>query len=232
MSTTTTSSTTSSTTTTTSTTTTAMSELSPTNIVNQALERFGARPITDLITDTSVNAQKARRVYDQTRTALLRSHFWRFARARATLSTSTTPDFEWDYQFDLPSDFLRMISVYDDGAAENQLSDDSYALEGKKILSQSATLYIRYIKNVGDVNLMDPLFIEVFILMLAKKLAKAIAQDDKNRIQMSLDSDLKPLMVKVRALDRQEAVFVGRISKGTWNESRHGVRQSNSGFIT
>ena len=211
----------SSTTTTTSTTTSAMATLNPTLICNMALNRIGNnKTLTNVITDSSVEAQVCRRHYDQTRKALLRSHFWRFARARKTLSTSSTPAFEWDYQFNLPTDWIRMIGVYESESAVHSMSTNSYALEGRKILTDSSSLYIRYIKNIGDVNLMDELFIEVFVLTLAKKLIKPLAQDDKNSIQKSIDDDLIPLMRKVRALDREEAVHVGRADKALWNENR------------
>ncbi len=84
----------------------------------------------------SPEAISCRTHYEQTRDALLRSHFWRFASARASLSQdSTDPAFEWDNQFILPSDFLRLKSVDDGFVSCALVSNFSYAIEGDRLLS-------------------------------------------------------------------------------------------------
>ena len=87
---------------------------SPTSICNQSLGKLGAKRINDLsdTTDTKPEAIQCRLHYEPTRDALLRSHWWRFARDRAVLSQDTNdPAFEWDNQFILPNDFLRFRSI-------------------------------------------------------------------------------------------------------------------------
>jgi hypothetical protein len=201
--------------------------LSETKICNQALARIGAKRINDF-SDSSESSNEAihcRTHYEQTRNALLRSHWWRFASDRATLSADTTdPDFEWTYQYDLPSDFLRMKSIYEDNNTPRKNSIYSYALEGNKLLTDESAIQIRYIKKVTDVTEFDPLFIEVLVLQLALKLVMPLSQDKvlRREIQDELYGTPRQsgVMSRVRAMDRQETETIGRNAQRTWNDAR------------
>ena len=84
-----------------------------TDIVNKSLRMIGATRITSL-TDGSTNANAANDIYTEVRDELLRSHPWNFATKRAKLAQSaTTPTFEFDYAYPLPSDWIRTVSVHD-----------------------------------------------------------------------------------------------------------------------
>lgn len=195
--------------------------LSVTKICNAALGRIGAKRINNFedTSEDSPNAIQCRTHYEMTRDSLLRSHYWRFAAARATLSQDDTdPDFEWDNQFILPTDFLHLKSIY-----ENRFSDEnihSYALEGKLLLTNDSTVNIRYTKKVKDVTEFDPLFVEVLTLVLADKLIGPLAGGDKN-IQVKIDRALEKLMPSVRALDWQETNTIGTSDLETWNDARY-----------
>jgi hypothetical protein len=154
-----------------------------------------------------------------TRDSLIRSHWWRFASARATLAQDATdPDFEWDNQFILPNDFLRMKSIY-----EGRFSDENlrtYAIEGKRLLTNDTTMEIRYIKKVTDVTEFDPLFVELLVLLLARKMLKPLAGGDA-KLTQEIKDDIKDLMPQVRALDRQETNTIGKYELETWNDARY-----------
>lgn len=194
--------------------------LSETKICNATLAKIGAKRINNLDTDTSPEAIQCRTHYEMTRDALTRSHWWRFALTREKLSQDAVdPDTdEWDNQFILPTDFLRMKSIY-----ENRFSDEnyrSYALEGQRLLTNESTMEIRYIKKVTDVTEFDPLFVEVLVLQLALKLIPALAKTD-TKLKESIKDDLKFLMPSVRALDSQETNTIGEYDLGTWNNARY-----------
>ena len=192
--------------------------ISETSICNMALARIGANRITSL-TDGSPQSIICTLHYEQTRDALLRSHCWRFARARQTLSQNVSdPEFEWTYQYDLPNDFLAMISVYTDSDQPDKSTVDSYALEGKMLMTEDSTCEIRYIKQVKDPTQFDPLFVEVLVLQLAMKFVVALAQDSNAR--QDIGQELLILMRKVRAMDRQETNTIGRSDRPTWIDSR------------
>jgi len=192
--------------------------LSETKICNAALARIGSKRLNDLDTDTSPQAIQCRTHYEITRDSLIRSHFWRFASARATLvQDADTPDFEWDYQYILPNDFLRMKSIYEDRFSGVNLC--SYALEGQRLLTNESSMEIRYIRKVTDVTEFDPLFVEVLVLQLALKLVSGLAGGAPN-LQDILQRELAMLMPSVRALDRQETNTAGQDEASTWNDAR------------
>lgn len=196
--------------------------MGPTEICNMALGRLGAKRINDYddASDTKPEAIQCRLHYEQTRDALIRSHWWRFARARATLSANATdPDFEYDYAYDLPVDFLRMKKPYEaDGVTELLYT---YSLEGKQLLSNETSMDIEYIKKVTDPNQFDPLFIEVLVLQLALKMVMPLTQDKVLRRELHEELYGTPqqrgLMARVRVIDKEETNTTSR--KPTWNDT-------------
>ncbi len=203
----------------------ALSEtLSETNICNQALGRIGGLQIKNVETDTSLQAIQCRLHYEPTRNALLRSHWWRFASARATLveDTGVDEDFEWSVQFTLPTDFLALKSIY-----EGRFSDANvrnYAIEGQRLLTDETTMEIRYVKKVTDVLEFDSLFVKVFVLLLADVLIGPLAGGNA-KMQKKIDDALDKLMPDVLAMDGQETNTAGRNESSTWNDARFNGRE-------
>ncbi|KKM20609.1 hypothetical protein LCGC14_1643740 [marine sediment metagenome] len=193
--------------------------VSETSICNMALGILGGKLINSFDDDTSPAAIRCRLFYGPTRDALLRSHAWRFASARKVLiQDDTDPVYEWDNQFILPVDLLRVKSIY-----ENRFSDEnihSYALEGERFLTNDSTVSLRYVKKVTDTSKFDPLFVKVFVLLLADELIGPVAGGDK-RIQKKIDDALAKLMPAVRALDSQETNTIGEGELETWNDARY-----------
>jgi len=194
--------------------------ISVTQICNAALGKIGAKRINDYTEDSSVQAIQCRTHYEHTRDALLRSHFWRFASDRAELTEDAEePAFEWDSQFILPNDFLRLKSVYEDNNTAGDSTRQSFAIEGQRILTNESTCQIRYIKKVTDPTKFDPLFTEVLILQLALKFIGPLAGGDP-KLQDIVQRELDALMPAVRALDRQETNTTGRHDRYTWTDVR------------
>lgn len=198
---------------------------SETELCNMALGRISAKRINDIgdATDTKPEAIQCRLHYAQTRDALLRSHWWRFASHRKKLSEDTdipvAEDFEWSHWFDLPNDFLRLKSIYEDNNTPDRSTFYSYDIEGTKILTNETSVYIRYIRRITDVAKFESLFIEVLVLTLALKMLPALA-GGAVQLRVDLRDELNKLMSKVRALDRQETNTMGRADLRTWNDAR------------
>lgn len=204
--------------------------ISDTSICNMALGRIGAERINDFsdASETGIEAIQCRLHYEQTRDALLRSHQWRFARGRSTLSqnaayTADTTTFEWTYAYDLPTDFLAMRSIWEDAGRGEVGQQYPYSPEGTQILSEETSMKIRYIKRVTDVTKFDPLFVDVLILQLAVKLCMPLSQDKVLRRELSLELNGTPqqpgLMAAVRAMDKQETNTLTRHESSTWNNA-------------
>jgi hypothetical protein len=198
--------------------------ISNTSICNMALRKLGAKRLNDLDTDSSVNAIDCRLHYEQTRDALIESHFWRFASGREDLSEDTeTPAFEWERQFILPTDYMVKKSVWSGLGPYN--TNFSYALEGDRLLTNESDIKLRYIKRVTDPTKFNELFIEVFVLKLALKLVALAGANPK--MSQTIATELIPVMRKVRTSSRQETENIGRADLNTWN----GARLTNGGRI-
>lgn len=208
---------------------------SETEIINQALGRIGSQRISDFDDTGEDNLQsvQARLHYAQTRDALLRSHWWRFARTRATLSqnadyTADDTTFEWTYAYDLPGPpkaFLReWLPPWEDNSEVQGRTRNSYSLEGKQLLSNETTMRLRYVRRVTDVTEFDPLFTEVFVLQLALKFVMPLGKDKTlwPLIYAELwgGGGVRGVMSRVRVMDKQETKTVGQNETPTWNDSR------------
>lgn len=149
--------------------------MNDTEICNLALAEIGDNySITD-IDETTPQATLCRRFYAVTRDALLRAYPWSFARHRRTLSAlSTAPIFGWDYAFQLPSDFLKLIDF--NGLDAWDLEGD-FVMEGGKILTDDDTAEITYIRRVEDAQLFDSMFVEAFALKLALRICIKLSKD-------------------------------------------------------
>ena len=187
--------------------------LSITSIVNMALGRFGAQKLSTYEDDATPNGILARLFYEQTRDALLRSHEWRFALAREALSEEEdTPAFEWDHQYLLPADFLRLTGLYNTTA--------SFAIEGDKILTNDDAVDLVYVRRVTDPTDFDPLFVEVLVLQLAIKFHLSLSED--RHLRQSMQEELVRLLARVRTVNKQETNNVGESDMGLWNNARLG----------
>ncbi len=195
-----------------------------TDMCNLSLSRIGAKAVTlaQITADTDPRAQHCNRHYEQTRDSLVRSHWWRFASDRASLTATTDPSFEWDNAFTLPSDFLRMKSVFDPNNTPGNNTRRSFALEGLTLLTNDSSVKIRYIKQVTTVTDFEPLFIEVLVLQLALKLVPPLAGVGTagQNLLKELKDELRILMSRVRAMDRQETNTIGRADEFTWVDVR------------
>lgn len=142
-------------------------------ICNRALQKLGAKRITAL-TEDSKNARECAAAYDILRDAELRAHPWSFAVSRSQLAPdSESPAFEFDYQFTLPADCLRILP-------DNETTD--WTVEGRKVLTNDGTsINLRYIARVEDPNTFDALFIEALACRIALELCEAITQSNSKK---------------------------------------------------
>lgn len=147
-------------------------------ICNRALQKLGAKRIVAL-TDDSRNARACNVAYGPVRLSLLRAHPWNCAIARASLAAaSTAPSWGRAATYPLPSDYVRMIEDY----PEDNSNDKDWVLEGKNILTDdSSPLYLRYIFDLEDPNVMDSLFREALSSLLAVELCEEITQSNTKK---------------------------------------------------
>ncbi len=199
----------------------------PTHVCNLSLSRIGAKRLkysddteTDLAANTTLQAIQCNLHYEQTVLALLRSNWWTFARKRKALVRDTeTPPFEFTYQYVLPDDYLRPISIW-----ENRFQDDPLygsMIEDKKLLSNNTEVNLRYVRKVTNVTEFDPLFIEVLVLVLAKKLFPPLGGTKSATFMKGLKKDITEVTSKARVINKQEQNTAGRDDLFLWNDARY-----------
>ena len=135
-------------------------------ICNSALNQLGAASITAL-TDNSKNARLCNERYNTVRDSVFRSHPWNSLIKRIQLAQNTsTPVYGFSYQFNLPSDCLRVLTI--------DAYNSDFKVEGRKILCNESSIKLVYVSQVTDPNEMDVLLRETIAAALAADIAYAI----------------------------------------------------------
>lgn len=197
----------------------AMTQL---ELCNVALSHLGEARINALSDDTA-RARACALHYLPVLKEVLRSHRWNFAVARVEIAPDgTAPAFGWGYQFTLPADCLRVLEV-NDSEAGDWISDE-WIIEGRKLLTNAATLRLIYLRDVEDEALTDPLFAQAFGLKLAVALSEVI------RGSTGKTGDLLQIYQNVTApLARRVDANEGRRRKGMLPLNSRFVRARNCG---
>jgi hypothetical protein len=140
------------------------------DICNGALNQLGASTILTL-TEDSKNARLCNARYTQIRDSLFRSHLWNCLTKRVELAKDTeTPSWGFSYQFTLPADCLRVVTILN--------YDYDYKVEGRKILANHGTLKIQYIARIEDPNEYDELLRETISAALSADIAYAVTSSN------------------------------------------------------
>ena len=148
-------------------------------ICNSALNMLGANNITD-ITEDSKNARLLNQRYDPIRDAVFRLHAWNCLIKRVELAQdSDTPTHEFTKQYTLPADCLRVLKIggHHDGSSSDLDDGQVFKIEGRKLLTDEATVYLIYIAKITDVNEYDTLLQEAIATRLAAELAYAVTSN-------------------------------------------------------
>jgi hypothetical protein len=149
---------------------------SVTEICNSALNLLGASNIASL-TDDSKNARICNQRYEPIRNRIFRSHPWNCLIKRIELAQDTdAPVIEYEYAYTLPSDCLRVLKIHN-GSTDSINSDLDYKIEGRKILTNQATLYLVYVSLVTDPNEIDVYLQEAIAATLAADIAYALTNN-------------------------------------------------------
>ena len=196
-----------------------------TDILNLALRRIGAAPIVSL-TDGTTSANAADDIYTEVRDDLLRMHPWNFATKRQKLAQSaTTPIFEFDFAYPLPSDWLRTISVHDNDAGFGTVLYRMEQINNQNaIVASSSEIWLRYVARITDPNLMVPDFRNALEFSLARDLA--IALSSSNKLQDQMFKLANRAIARARSADGMGS-FPELRPRGSWASSRGGRRRND-----
>jgi len=182
------------------------------DLCNRALSKLGVKERITSLTATDKLSQLCNDLYEVQRKKLLCNYSWSFATVRSSLVTPLVAAPAWGFgnAFALPSDCLKVISL------DNPYI--SYLVEGNKLLSNESSINIKYTSDVDDVDSMSPLFIELFILLLAANMAFPVLKD--RNMQLDITGEFKDAQREARSLTAQEANNP-MIIVDTWLDSRY-----------
>jgi len=159
------------------------------DICNSALNMLGGATIISL-TENSKNGRLCNQRYEPVRDAIFRSHPWNCLIKRIDLAANTeTPNFQWKFQFTLPSDCLRVLRTEN----SNFSNEEQYRIEGRNLLTNQSTIKIQYVAKITDTTKYDTLLIETISARLAAELCYPITQSAtlKDRMFALYDAKLK-----------------------------------------
>ena len=203
--------------------------ISKTGIANLALSRIGEGAIESIDDSGDEVARKIKTVFEHSVRHQSRMSLWQFLKARAVLTqNATAPAFGYSYSYNLPEDFIRMISVNDLDAWDKE---DWYELESGKLLLDQDSAKIVYVKYIEDTNKYDSLFVEALSVLIASKLAVIIRQDENLSVALLQEWKQSALPDAVVA-DGNEQIH--RAKKPTlnseWIASRRWIQRSPGTF--
>ena len=193
---------------------------STTEIANRALLKLGDSTILAL-TDNSKGARTINGMFNIVRDAELRRHNWNFAIKRSSIpALAAAPDWGYQYQFPLPSDYLKLVQVNDYYIRPTNKSRPPWRLEGGVILTDMpAPLKIRYVSRVENTGLWDAMFVECMACKLAFEACEAITQTSTKK-QMASDEYKVALSEAIRCSSIENPP--DEYPAGTWLEAREG----------
>lgn len=182
-------------------------------ITNRSLLKIGTDTILAL-GQAGKNGVTTQRIFPTVRDAAVSIHPWNFATERVILAPdASAPTFGWSHAFQKPVDCLRVVSCGED--PEND--PEPYREEGEKILANTDTLYLCYIKRVTNTEVFPPYFVEFLVSLFAAELAIPIADDSS--LQEKLSKEAKGKLSEARFADATSGT-PGEVSASSWLDAR------------
>lgn len=165
-------------------------------ICSNALLLLGDSPISSF-TEDGDRALLASNLWDNARQSVLRAHPWNCAKEMVALATeSTTPAFDWSYQFLMPGDCLRVLFV---GQSDEP---DDYIIKGRRILADVDPLYLTYITDLEDVASWDASLVQAMEVYMAARMAYPLTKSAT--LRDSMFTEYANLLKLARTIDGQE----------------------------
>jgi hypothetical protein len=142
------------------------------SICSNALLMLGDKAISSLNPpDNTDAAGMVANIYPQIRDKVLRAHPWNCAVKRVILAPdATAPAFDYDYQFQLPSDWLRTLQV---GQRDDTVD---YRMEGRKILCNESVFYLKYVFQNTVESTYDSMLVHIMTLAVRAAIAYGITK--------------------------------------------------------
>ena len=168
------------------------------SICSNALLMLGSQTINDFADEENLDRAKlCANLYPTVRDDMLRAHPWNCCIKRAVLAPdAVAPAFGYDYAFELPSDFSRVLEV---GSSGQQID---YLVEGRSIQANTTVLELRYVFRNEVENTWDAHLVKLVTLAMAAAMAYPVTQSAA--MQQTMEQKLETSLRRARAVDGQE----------------------------
>lgn len=186
------------------------------SIANAALRKIGNKQKIGSFDEGTAPANFMADRYAELRDDLLRVHPWNFATKRASLAQlAAVPAIEFDHTYQLPSDWLRTIEVFDNDAGTGTVA---YREENGTILCSAEAVWLRYIYQATDPNKMTADFRDLLAIKLAIEAAVDIA--GSATLSDRMEKRYEEKLIEARSTDAISD-RPGRLPRGSWATSRY-----------
>lgn len=167
-----------------------MSTASEVSICSNALVRLGADPISSF-TEPKKFAGACANVWPTVRNMLLRAHPWNCATKRVILAPLVEPPaFDYGYQFNLPTDWLKTIQIGRRGCPLD------FQQEGRRVLANASALPLVYIWENTNPGTWDDSMVEAAEMLMSAALAYTVTSSTSLRDSLNQEGQYKLKIAK------------------------------------
>lgn len=197
-----------------------MTAWTKTSITNLALREIGSYRINDVDADTSAEARVARDVWDFVSSVTLEAHEWMWATKDSALTRIGAAATRFDYEYQLPGDFMRLGRVCGDSAMRVALDGDMFTIHDGKLLCSESYVYISYVYNKSTPGTWPGYFVAYFAAVLAAEMASALkSTTERERLEQMQVKRLAEARIRDSV---QTPVQI--IGAGSWRRAMQGGR--------
>lgn len=145
-------------------------------IANRALLLLGGNGLVSF-DDETTESNLVSQIYNSYIQFLLSTGSWRFAMKKQELTRlDETPVNEWTYSYTLPSDFLKLRSLFNSSQVGSITIVDYELFQNRRVYADTTQLYADYI-SYPDESYWPAYFVEFAINALAYQLAYPLTRD-------------------------------------------------------
>lgn len=166
------------------------------SVCSNGLLLLGAKPFSDF-SEQQDHVTLCANLFPSVRDTVLRAHSWNCATKRVLLSPLTSaPAFDFQREFQLPSDWLRTLQVGYKG------NTAPYRSEGRKILSNQSALPLVYVFRNDIPGTWSTNLVHVMELAMAASLAYAVTSSTS--LAQLKAQEYKDALKVAKAIDGQD----------------------------
>lgn len=183
-----------------------------TDVANKALIEMGETGVLTALSDDNEAARCLSAVFNISRRAVLRSHFWGFAKKRIQVAADpTAPTFDKSNRYRLPGDFVNLVEMYPREA--------DWRREGDYLISDyGPPLQFVYISDEENLGVWDALALDCFATRLAADCAYAVTGD--RNLRTELDKRFKEKLSDARHAAAMENMNTEDLDVDVWALAR------------